>query len=109
MKMNKILAVAAAILALAACNKNSAQQMADASSNVGVSCEPAVLTVITGNIPVTITVDYPAGYFAPESKLAVTPVIVYEGGEATGPTFHYQGSKIRENNMEISFDVGSVV
>ncbi len=109
MKMNKILAVAAAILALAACNKNSAQQMADASSNVGVSCEPAVLTVITGNIPVTITVDYPAGYFAPESKLAVTPVIVYEGGEATGPTFHYQGSKIRENNKEISIDGGSVV
>ena len=73
MKIYKLLAVAAAVLALAACNKNSAQQMADASSKVGVSCEPAVLTAINNVIPVSITVDYPAGYFAPESKLAVTP------------------------------------
>ncbi|MCR5519104.1 MAG: hypothetical protein K6F21_02115 [Bacteroidales bacterium] len=109
MKTNKILAVAALALALVACNKNSAQQMADASSNVGVSCVPEVLTVICDNVPVTITVDYPAGYFAPESKLAVTPVIVYEGGEAAGPTFHYQGSAVRENNKEISTDGGSVV
>ena len=107
--MYKIFAAAAAVLALAACNKNSAQQMADASSNVGVSCEPAVLTVVADKVPVSITVDYPAGYFAPESKLAVTPVIVYEGGEYAGPTFHYQGSKIRENNKEISIDGGSVV
>lgn len=108
MKIYKIMAVAA-LLALAACNKNSVQQMADASSNVGVSCVPEVLTVINNQIPVSITVDYPAAYFAPESKLAVTPVIVYEGGEAAGPVFHYQGSAVRENNKEISADGGSVV
>ena len=109
MKINKILAAAAVLLALAACNKNSAQQMADAASKVDVNCEPAVLTVINNQIPVSITVDYPAGYFAPESKLAVTPVIVYEGGEAAGPVFHYQGAGVRENNKVISTDGGSVV
>ena len=109
MKINKIFAVAAAVLALAACNKNTAQQMADAASKVDVNCEPAVLTVINNNIPVSITVDYPAGYFAPESKLAVTPVIVYEGGEAAGPVFHYQGADVRENNKVISTGGGSVV
>ena len=108
MKIYKIMAVAA-LLALAACNKNSVQQMADASSKVGVSCVPEVLTVINNEIPISITVDYPAGYFAPESKLAVTPVIVYEGGEAAGPVFCYQGSAVRENNKEISSDGGSVV
>ena len=108
MKANRILA-AAALIVLAACNKNSAQQMADASSKVGVSCVPEVLTVINNTIPVSITVDYPAAYFAPESKLAVTPVIVYEGGEAAGPVFYYQGSAVRENNKEISADGGSVV
>ncbi|MBR3562346.1 MAG: hypothetical protein IKN93_00795 [Bacteroidales bacterium] len=108
MKIYKILA-AAALLALAACNKNSVQQMADASSNVGVSCVPEVLTVINNKIPVSITVDYPAAYFAPETKLAVTPVIVYEGGEAAGPVFRYQGSAVRENNKEISTAGGSVV
>ena len=110
MKIYKILAAAAAVLfALAACNKNSAQQMADAASKVDVKCVPEVLTVINDAIPVSITVDYPAGYFAPESKLAVTPVIVYEGGEAAGPIFHYQGSGVRENNKVISTDGGSVV
>ena len=109
MKIYKIIAVAAIAMALVACNKNSAQQMADAATNVGVSCVPEVLTVVNNNIPVSITVDYPASYFAPESKLAVTPVIVYEGGEAAGPTFNYQGSKVRENNKEISADGGSVV
>ena len=109
MKITKIFAVAALVSALAACNKNSAQQMADAAANVGVSCVPEVLTVINNEIPVSITVDYPAAYFAPESKLAVTPVIVYEGGEAAGPVFRYQGSDVRENNKVISNEGGSVV
>ena len=105
MKITKIFAVAALVSALAACNKNSAQQMADAAANVGVSCVPEVLTVINNEIPVSITVDYPTAYFAPESKLAVTPVIV----EAAGPVFRYQGSAVRENNKVISNEGGSVV
>ncbi len=108
MNIRSFLAAAAAILALAACNKNSAQQMADAASKVGVSCSPEVLAVVNNAVPVSITVDYPAAYFAPESKLAVTPVIVYEGGEAAGPVFRYQGEKVRENNKVISADGGSV-
>lgn len=108
MKINKIFAVAAAALALVACNKNSAQQMADAASKVEVSCTPEVLAVVNNEIPVSITVSYPAGYFAPESKLAVTPVIVYDGGEVSGPTFKYQGEKVRENNKVISTNGGTV-
>lgn len=108
MKTNIFLAAAAAVLALAGCNKNSAQQMADAASKVGVSCNPEVLAVVNNAIPVSITVDWPAAYFAPESKLAVTPVIVYEGGEVAGPVFRYQGEKVRENNKVISAGGGSV-
>ena len=102
------MSIATALLALAACNKNSVQQMADAASNVGVSCNPEVLVAVNGNVPVSVTIDYPAAYFAPESKLEVVPVIVYEGGEAEGPVFRYQGEKIRENNRVISADGGSV-
>ncbi|MBQ9311140.1 MAG: hypothetical protein IJ222_09830 [Bacteroidales bacterium] len=108
MKSLRIIAAVALIAALAACNKNSVQQMADAASNIGISCTPELLTVVNGAIPVTVKVDYPAGYFAPESKLAVTPVLVYEGGEAEGPIFRYQGSKVRENNKVIPADGGSV-
>ena len=108
MSFNKIIAIAAAMAAIIACNKNSAQQMSDASSNVGISCTPEVLTVVNNDVPVSITVDYPAAYFTSESKLEVIPVIVYEGGEMAGPTFRYQGDKVRENNKVISSSGGSV-
>lgn len=108
MKSLKILAVAAALAALVSCNKNSVQQMADAASKVTVDCTPGILTVVNGEVPVTLKVTYPAAYFAPESKLAVTPVIVYEGGESDGPVFRYQGGKVRENNKVISPEGGSV-
>ena len=108
MSFNKIIAIAAAMAAIIACNKNSAQQMSDASSNVGISCNPEVLTVVNNDVPVSITVDYPAAYFTSESKLEVIPVIVYEGGEMAGPTFRYQGDKVRENNKVISSSGGSV-
>ena len=108
MNIRSFIAAAAAVLALAACNKNSAQQMADAASKVGVSCSPEVLAVVNNAVPVSVTVDWPEAYFAPESKLAVTPVIVYEGGEKAGPVFRYQGEKVRENNKVISAAGGSV-
>jgi hypothetical protein len=108
MKVYKFFAIVSAVLAIAACNKNSAQQMADGASSVGISCEPEILTVVNGNVPVCLTVDYPAAYFTSESKLEVQPVIVYEGGELAGPEFKYQGEKVRENNKVISAAGGSV-
>lgn len=108
MKTVRLLAAAAAILALAACNKNSAQQMADATNQVKVDCNPEVLTKVGGEVPVTLTITYPASYFTPESKLVVTPVLVYEGGESAARAFTYQGAKVKENNRIVSEDGGTV-
>ncbi len=78
-----LLALSALVLAGASCNKSNADQMTMAE-NVIVTCTPAVLEVVAGNIPVQMSVSYPKGYFHPKASMVVTPVLVYEGGQLTG-------------------------
>ena len=75
-KAVKILAIAALVLGAVACS--SAKKMAELADNVIVSCDPAVLECVAGNIDPTVSVTYPANYFHPKAILEVTPVIVYE-------------------------------
>lgn len=103
----EIVSLAALVLVSASCSKSRVEQMALAE-NVKVACTPEVLTAIAGNIPVSITVTCPEGYFHPKAMLEVTPVLVYEGGEAVGPKFLYQGEKVKDNYKVISKDGGSV-
>ena len=100
--------LSAAILGLAAVACSSPQKMAEMAENVSVQCDPAVLEVVAGKINATVTVTYPADYFHPKAILEVTPVIVYEGGEAKMEPFMYQGEKVVDNYKVISSD-GSTV
>ena len=94
-KAFKLLAVAAVGLAAVACS--SAQKMADLAENVLVKCDPTVLECIGGSIDPTVTVTYPANYFHPKAILEVTPVIVYDGGEAKMSPLMFQGEKVKDN------------
>ena len=89
--------LSAAILGLAAVACGSPEKMADMAENVTVKCEPAVLEVIGGEINAEVAVTYPADYFHPKAILEVTPVIVYEGGEAKMEPFMFQGEKVKDN------------
>ncbi len=89
--------MAAAILGLAAVACSSPEKMAEMSENVTVKCEPAVLEVVGGEIEATVSVTYPDGYFHPKAILEVTPVLVYEGGEAKMEPFFFQGEKVKDN------------
>lgn len=100
--------LSAAILGLAAVACSSPQKMAEMAENVSVQCDPAVLEVVAGKINAAVTVTYPADYFHPKAILEVTPVIVYEGGEAKMEPFMYQGEKVVDNYKVISSD-GSTV
>ena len=100
--------LSAAILGLAAVACSSPQKMAEMAENVSVQCDPAVLEVVAGKLNATVTVTYPADYFHPKAILEVTPVIVYEGGEAKMEPFMYQGEKVVDNYKVISSD-GSTV
>ena len=99
-KALKFLAVAALAVAAAACA--SPEKMAQMAENVKVQCTPGVLEVINGTIDATVTVTYPEDYFNPKVLLEVTPVIVYEGGEAAMNPFMYQGEKVKDNYKVVS-------
>ena len=89
--------LAAAMLALAAVACSSPEKMAKMAENVIAECNPAVLEVVAGEIDATVTVTYPEDYFHPKAILEVTPVIVYEGGEAKHAPFMFQGEKVKDN------------
>ena len=87
----------AAVLGLAAVACSSPEKMAEMAENVTVKCEPAVLEVVAGKIDATVEVTYPEKYFHAKAILEVTPVIVYEGGEAKMDAFVFQGEKVKDN------------
>jgi len=94
----KIAAVAAMVLSLASCNKATADRMATDLNKVTVHCNPEMLTLVGGVVKADLEIIFPKGYFDPAAKMMVTPVIVCSDGTAVeGPSFHYQGSKIKEN------------
>ena len=100
--------MSAAILGLAAIACSSPEKMAEMAENVTVKCAPAVLEVVGGEINANVTVTYPEKYFHPQAILEVTPVIVYEGGEAKMTPFVFQGEKVKEN-YEVVPSAGSTV
>lgn len=105
-KTLKLFSVALIGMAAVACS--SAEKMAELADNVTVKCEPAVLECVAGNIDATLTVTYPAKYFHPKAILEVTPVLVYDGGEAKMTPFMYQGEKVKDNYKVVAKDGGTV-
>lgn len=106
-KVFKALALCALVVSAASCSKSRAEQM-KLAENVDVKCNPEVLALVGDKIPAEITVTYPAKYFHPKATLEVTPVLVYEGGEQAGPTFTYQGEKVKDNYKVVAYDGGTV-
>ena len=89
--------LSAAILGLAAVACSSPKKMAEMAENVTVKCVPAVLEVVGGEINADVAVTYPVDYFHPKAILEVTPVLVYEGGEAKMTPYVFQGEKVQDN------------
>jgi tetratricopeptide (TPR) repeat protein len=100
MKTFKFLAAAAILAAAVSCA--SIEKMAQMAENVKVSCNPAVLEAVNGSIDALVSVTYPEDYFNPKAILEVTPVLVYEGGEAAMKPFVYQGEKVKDNYKVVS-------
>ncbi len=101
-KILYVIAASAAVLAAASCS--TIDKMTKMAEQVTVTCEPSVLEVVAGEIDATVSVTYPAGYFNPKAIVKVTPVIVYEGGEASMKEFVYQGEKVKDNYKLVSSD-----
>ena len=98
--MKKTLVYLAAAVMTIACA--SPEKMAKMSENVKAECTPSILEVVAGTIDATVSVTYPKDYFNPNVVMEVTPVIVYEGGEASMKPFKYQGEDVRNNYKMVS-------
>ena len=96
-----LLVLAAAAMAFACASPEKMAKMAD---NVKTDCVPPVLEVVNDAIDATVSVTYPKDYFNPNVVVEVTPVIVYEGGEASMKPFKYQGEKVKNNYKVVSSD-----
>jgi tetratricopeptide (TPR) repeat protein len=94
------LAGAALLISAAACS--SPEKMTSQAENIKIECVPPVLEVVNGTIDATVSVTYPKDYYNPGVVMEVTPVIVYEGGEAAMKPFKYQGENVRANYKVIS-------
>ena len=91
-----------AALAAIAASCASPEKMAKMAENVKVNCVPPVLEVVNGAIDAQVSVTYPKDYFNPNVVVEVTPVIVYDGGEAALTPLKYQGVKVRNNYKTVS-------
>ena len=100
MKSLKFLAAAAVLAATMSCA--SIDKMAKMAENVKVTCDPGVLEAVNGSVDAVVSVNYPADYFNPKAIVEVTPVLVYEGGEAKMKPFVYQGVKVKDNYKVVS-------
>lgn len=67
---------------------------------------PQVLEAIGGNVPATINGKFPEKYFNKKAVVEVTPVLVWEGGEAASQPAVFQGEKVEGNDQTISYKMG---
>ncbi|MDR0682712.1 MAG: hypothetical protein LBG15_12840 [Dysgonamonadaceae bacterium] len=74
-----------------------------------IKSQPQPLELIAGKVPVTINATFPGEWFNKKASLTVIPVLRYEGGEAWGNSYNYQGEKVAGNGQVISQKNGANV
>ncbi|MDR2918673.1 MAG: hypothetical protein LBV72_04825 [Tannerella sp.] len=74
-----------------------------------IKADPQPLEAIGGEVPVTISVTYPAKWFNKNATVTVTPVLRYATGETWGTAYTYQGEKVKANNTAIPYGTGGNV
>ncbi|MDR3218341.1 MAG: hypothetical protein LBU22_05065 [Dysgonamonadaceae bacterium] len=72
-----------------------------------IKAEPQPLELVAGKVPVTINATFPAKWFNKKATLVVTPVLRYDGGEAWGTSYTYQGEKVAGNGQVIPQATGA--
>jgi len=62
-----------------------------------IKADPQPLEAVGGEVPVTISITYPAKWFNKNAVVTVTPVLRYATGETWGTAYTYQGEKVKAN------------
>ncbi len=66
-----------------------------------VKATPQPLEAVAGTVPVTINATFPEGWFNKKATVSVIPILKYQGGEAWGTTYNYQGEKVAGNGQVV--------
>ena len=74
-----------------------------------VKATPQPLEVVAERVPVTIDATFPEGWFNKNAAIEIIPVLRYNGGEAWGTTYNYQGEKVAGNGQVIPQKTGANV
>lgn len=98
------LVMAAILMALASCSGKLKPLSAQY-----IQADPQPLEVVGGQVPVTISIAYPAKWFKKNATLTITPVLRYPGGETWGTAYTFQGEKVRANNQVVPYATGGNV
>ena len=71
--------------------------------------DPQPLVMVAGKVPVTINATFPPKWFDKKATLTVVPVLRYNGGEAWGTSYTFQGEKVAGNGQVIPLKTGGNV
>ena len=74
--------------------------------DVKYTVTPEILEVHGGRVPVKITASVPAKYFIKKAKATFTPVLKWDGGEATLTSITILGELAEGEGQKISFTAG---
>lgn len=105
-KFNLFLSMLALVAVLAtSCGKKNFSPLAGSL----FTANPSPLELVGTKVPVTVDGRFPAKWFDKNAVVTVTPVLKYEGGEALGTAYTYQGEKVAGNGIIISQDNGGAI
>ncbi|MDL2241462.1 tetratricopeptide repeat protein [Bacteroidales bacterium OttesenSCG-928-L03] len=99
-----LLAMACVVMIMSSCSSKLTPLAADY-----IKAEPQSLEMVAGKVPVTIYATFPEKWFNKKATVTVIPVLRYEGGEAWGNSYVYQGEKVSGNGQVINQKTGGNV
>ena len=67
---------------------------------------PTPLVEQGGEVPANITVTFPEKYMKKKAQITATPVLRYQGGEASAQSVTYQGEKVEGNGTDVNYKLG---
>lgn len=73
------------------------------------TANPSPLELVGTKVPVTVNGRFPAKWFDKKATVVITPVLKYNGGEAVGTSFTYQGEKVSGNGITINQENGGAI
>ncbi len=99
MKKSILFAGMAVVLSMSSCSK-----LKLTADNFKVT--PTPLEEVGGQVPATITANFPEKCIPKKAVVTVTPVLKYEGGEAASESATFQGQKVEGNGTSVQYKVG---